>query len=228
MRDDFAKNGGSLMSDVKAELASSYDIPARSARTEAREAEDFVSVLDRAVSAEPSEPQEARPAEAPAEREAATDRDRGGAASDRNRAEAPAHRDHTETSADRDHAANGNDAAAAAEADGRWRSLRAVTRYGMAFVPRAVIALAFVGGLAAGVVHCSDPQQGPVGPDGGADGPYDKDGNPCGALSPVRQRLRDRRLRSPTAVDAGRRAPKGRAASPEPARLCVGRRRRRW
>lgn len=54
----------------------------------------------------------------------------------------------------------------------------------MAFVPRrAVIALAFAGGLAAGVVHCSDPQQGPVGPDGGADGPYDKDGNPCGALS---------------------------------------------
>ena len=59
VREDFAKNGGSMASDVKAELTSSYEVLGTlsgKARTEAREAEDFVSVLDRAVAAEPSEP----------------------------------------------------------------------------------------------------------------------------------------------------------------------------
>jgi len=59
VRDDFAKHGGSLTSDVKAELDASYEVLntlSANARNEAREAEDFVSVLERAISAEPSEP----------------------------------------------------------------------------------------------------------------------------------------------------------------------------
>ncbi len=59
VRDDFAKNGGSLASDVKGELTASYDVLSgisAKARTESREAEDFISVLDRAVSSDSSEP----------------------------------------------------------------------------------------------------------------------------------------------------------------------------
>lgn len=59
VRDDFAAHGGGLTSDVKAELTASYDVLSTlsaNARNEAREAEDFVSVLERAISAEPSEP----------------------------------------------------------------------------------------------------------------------------------------------------------------------------
>ena len=59
VRDDFAGHGGGLTSDVKAELAASYEVLgtlSANARNEAREAEDFVSVLERAISAEPSEP----------------------------------------------------------------------------------------------------------------------------------------------------------------------------
>ena len=58
VRDDFAKHGGSLTTDVKEELTASYDVLSAlsaSARNEAREAEDFVSVLERAISAEPTE-----------------------------------------------------------------------------------------------------------------------------------------------------------------------------
>ena len=59
VRDDFAKHGGDLTSDVKAELTASYEVLSTlsaSARNEAREAEDFVSVLERAIAAQPSEP----------------------------------------------------------------------------------------------------------------------------------------------------------------------------
>jgi hypothetical protein len=59
VRDDFAKNGGSLASDVKGELTSSYEVLSAisaKARTESREAEDFIAVLDRAVSSDASEP----------------------------------------------------------------------------------------------------------------------------------------------------------------------------
>ena len=59
VRDDFAGHGGGLTSDVKAELEASYDVLSTlsaNARNEAREAEDFVSVLERAISAAPSEP----------------------------------------------------------------------------------------------------------------------------------------------------------------------------
>lgn len=58
IRDDFAGHGGSLTSDVKDELAASYEALntiSADARNEAREAEDFVSVLERAISAEPTE-----------------------------------------------------------------------------------------------------------------------------------------------------------------------------
>ncbi|CAN5198211.1 hypothetical protein BH09MYX1_BH09MYX1_62220 [soil metagenome] len=59
VREDFAKNGGSLASDVKDELTASYDVLSAisgKARTEGRESEDFVSVLERAVASEPTEP----------------------------------------------------------------------------------------------------------------------------------------------------------------------------
>lgn len=59
VRDDFAKHGGSLTGDVKDELVASYEVLntlSASARNEAREAEDFVSVLERSISAEPTEP----------------------------------------------------------------------------------------------------------------------------------------------------------------------------
>jgi hypothetical protein len=58
VRDDFAKRGGQLAMDVRDELEASLDVLgtlSASSRNAAREAEDFVADLQRAVSADPSE-----------------------------------------------------------------------------------------------------------------------------------------------------------------------------
>ncbi len=59
VRDDFAGHGGSAVANVHDELVASYDVLSKlstDSRSQAREAEDFVADLQRAVSADSSEP----------------------------------------------------------------------------------------------------------------------------------------------------------------------------
>lgn len=90
IRDDFAKHGGRVAEDVQAEMTASFDALSdisKSARSGAREAEDFVADLQRAVGSSQPAPKEeiaeekpakkkkgekAKPAEKPAEKPATT------------------------------------------------------------------------------------------------------------------------------------------------------------
>jgi hypothetical protein len=59
VKTDFVKNGGTAMADVHDELQASFDVLEQistTARLGARETEDFVADMQRAIAAEPSEP----------------------------------------------------------------------------------------------------------------------------------------------------------------------------